>query len=401
MKLKSKKSIITSSEEGKPPKQILPHFGKYIYYAILTYVFLYVLYFIIHSILYAKGEGQIYTEIFSIFPGNTGYVEKILKKTNQTVKKGSPLVIVKYKRKNSEQINIEILKFKKEIDLQLNKLAQLQNENSDLSKKVLNINNDIYVNFISPYTIKKLTTKKDITSIKNKISQIKDQIKIEEQKEKSLKKLRILESAKRNEINNDQLIKLKSELSFLTNELSSTKKNYQDILKHEKELIKQEFIENNIQINAVKKIIEGLEETILQLQNINFENYSTEIIKSPITGTIQNIFRNKGENIDQENSIMEIMEDNPETEIRASLKEKYLNFIYPGKIVQIILPDKKKSKGKISAIYSISSRKSKILMDDYKPVKADIGIKILPFSTKDKNLWIKYNKMDIKVEFLK
>lgn len=389
MKLRNKKTIITSDYEQTPKKEILPVIGKITYYLILFIIIFFIARFLINSVIYSTGKGQVISESFLISPGEYSQIKEIFIKKGDQVKKGSPLV--------------SLIKFQNNNDFYERELIRLENRLLEEKRKLKELNkNEIFLkNAKTPFTLKKIELQNDINNLEAEIEEFEKNADFKENSVEISRSLRILEAVESENIASEEAEKLNNRISYMKDKLNNLQSLYKKIIVREKEYINNLKHEKKIETNSLQSSILNIYKNIEQIKNIKSQSYKYNTLYSPVKGSVKNVLRLKGENLEKDDSIIEIKEKNPKILIRAYFPLKIKDKLSVNKDLTVIFPDGKKSKGIIDNLYSLSDRKTVDRLEGYKPVETHIAADIKPVSPKDETMWENYNNLDVELRFLK
>ncbi|VAW94117.1 hypothetical protein MNBD_GAMMA23-2176 [hydrothermal vent metagenome] len=140
MKLRNRKSYITSLPEGAPPRNIRPRITQLIYYAILVFVVGYILYVFGSRFFYFKAPGFVEVEKTIISASHGGRVLKLPIKEEQKVKAKELIAVIAATKSCASAGNSQVIKLKYELDFNRTKLSLLKRAIKDIKNRLSNFN---------------------------------------------------------------------------------------------------------------------------------------------------------------------------------------------------------------------------------------------------------------------
>lgn len=135
MKLRNRKSYITSLPEGAPPTNVRPQITQIIYYTILLSVVGYVIYIFASRIFYYKEAGFVEVEKTVISASHAGKILKLPVKEGQAFRKKDLLAIIAASRNCGASINLQHNKLKYDLALDQSKLSLLKRSIDELKNR--------------------------------------------------------------------------------------------------------------------------------------------------------------------------------------------------------------------------------------------------------------------------
>ena len=138
MKLRNKKSYITSLPEGTPPKNFRPRITQIIYYSILLFVVFYIVYIFGSRLFYFKASGFVEVNKTVLSATHGGRIIALRVKEGQPVRKKQLLATVAASSNCASTINLRFNKIKYDIALNQKKIAILNSEIDALEKRYNN-----------------------------------------------------------------------------------------------------------------------------------------------------------------------------------------------------------------------------------------------------------------------
>ncbi len=140
MKLRNRKSYITSLPEGAPPQNIRPRITQIIYYAILLLVVGYILYVIGSRFFYFKAAGFVEVEKTIISASHGGRVIKLPVSEEQKIKAKELLAVIAAVKNCAPVGNGQIVKLQYELDFNRTKLSLLKRAIKDIKARLSDFN---------------------------------------------------------------------------------------------------------------------------------------------------------------------------------------------------------------------------------------------------------------------
>ncbi len=123
MKLRNRKSYITSLPEGAPPANLRPRITQIIYYSILLFVVAYIIYIFGSRIFYYKETGFVEVDKIIISASHGGKLIKLLVTEGQMIKKKDLIASVAASKNCSSTLNTQHSKLKYALALNRSKLS--------------------------------------------------------------------------------------------------------------------------------------------------------------------------------------------------------------------------------------------------------------------------------------
>ena len=140
MKLRNRKSYMTSLPEGKPPENIRPRITQIIYYAILVAVVGYIIYLFSSRFFYFNEPGFVEVEKTIISSTRGGKILQLAVKEGQLVKRKKLLAVIAASKSCNSQQRTDAIKLKYDLELNRSKLSLLQREISNIKNHIANAN---------------------------------------------------------------------------------------------------------------------------------------------------------------------------------------------------------------------------------------------------------------------
>ena len=140
MKLRNRKSYMTSLPEGKPPENFRPRITQTIYYAILILVVGYIIYLLSSRFFYFSEPGFVEVEKTIISSSRGGKILQLPVKEGQLVKHKNLLALISASKNCSSINSSKAHKLKYELALNRSRLTLLQREITSLKNYIANAN---------------------------------------------------------------------------------------------------------------------------------------------------------------------------------------------------------------------------------------------------------------------
>ncbi|MCP4164076.1 MAG: hypothetical protein GY760_28775 [Deltaproteobacteria bacterium] len=384
MRIRNRKSYFSSLPEGKAPVNKSKKVSSFIYTLIIVSIGIYFVYYVSEKFIFIEGRGQVEIGGYLINSDFEGTIQEMLVGKGDYIEKSQPLVkiqplsnsvFMKNKNMNFEksiQINKMIIKNLK------NKMHGLRSDkNPAVSDKIIKINNDIRLKNIELISI---SEKKDLKSrLWNNSVDI-------------LSKNRLLELS-HNSLNDYTTYKQEKIQSTIM--INNKKNEIKSLKKYKRALINKEIDELKIKIIEKKSEINSIE--LIRRER----NPGIRVLKSPISGYVQVIFKSLGGQFLPKESILLIRSIDAKVTIHSFFKIKYFTHLGIGKRVEITFPDNTKSVGIIKSKYSTASYFREKLREDYIPIKSKVLVELVPANSDEKKIWRKFDRMDVRIRIKK
>lgn len=135
MKLRNRKSYLTSLPEGAPPENFRPRITQIIYYVILVSVVAYIIYIFGSRAFYYKEVGYVEVDKTIVSASNAGKILKLSIKEGQYIKKNDLLATIAASKNCTATINTQHAKLKYELALNRSKITLLERVIADLKTR--------------------------------------------------------------------------------------------------------------------------------------------------------------------------------------------------------------------------------------------------------------------------
>ena len=137
--------------------------------------------------------------------------------------------------------------------------------------------------------------------------------------------------------------------------------------------------------------------TVLLASKLDTSACQDKNILSPVSGRINNIAYHLHELIHPKNILAVITPDSPSVSIDTYLSKTHLDHLKLGAKVQVIFPDDIVSHGKITSIESTASQMIELGWEGYDHVPSRILVTAVPANVFEKKVWIRYDRMEVRV----
>lgn len=148
-------------------------------------------------------------------------------------------------------------------------------------------------------------------------------------------------------------------------------------------------------IRVQKEELELLERELAAAEETTCEY---EVMEATFSGTIEHITRKTSEYINRGEPLFVVKKEEPEVIVEAYLDGGMLRYINPGEALEIRFPDKHVSTGIVMARESSGRTAVDRQTEAYVPVKAGLRVVLKPASEEDKELWLSYDRLDVRVK---
>ena len=138
MKLRNRKSYMTSLPEGKPPENVRPRITQMIYYTILLLVVGYIIFIFASRYFYFSESGFVEVEKTIISASRGGKVLKIKVREGENLKHKMLLAVIAATKNCNTTVNAKANKLKYDIALNRSKLSLLKREINDIKNRLSN-----------------------------------------------------------------------------------------------------------------------------------------------------------------------------------------------------------------------------------------------------------------------
>lgn len=120
-------------------------------------------------------------------------------------------------------------------------------------------------------------------------------------------------------------------------------------------------------------------------------------VHSPRQGTITNLYHYPGEVVQAGTPILALRPGSSETVVWAYMEENRFEDVHVGKIVEVVLPNGKTTKGKIQNISSSEQPFAQPKWQNYQPANTELLVKIKALNDSIQQLWQPFERMDVQV----
>jgi len=328
MKLRNRKSYMTSLPEGEAPKNAKASITQMIYFLVLIVAVGYIVFIFAKKYWYFEEIGVVEIEKTIISSSRGGQISNIFVSEGQFIKKKEKIAVIEALRTGCHVTD----------DGKVNKIR-------------FEINNN---------KVKKKAIEAQLAGL--------------EKEEKKFLLRRALELdrglAKESERLRREKLTMVSDIDLLSGQI-------------------------NNQIQHLNNIIKAQKNVILPK-----ECYS-ESIKSPFITKVSAVHKRPKEFAQRGEAIVTLIRNNAPIRIEVYLEKEILKSLNIGETLDLIFPDGVKSKGRISKIHSSAYASVQRQLEHYKPIESDIRVHLLPVNNKDRETWLNYDRMNVKVRGLK
>lgn len=122
-----------------------------------------------------------------------------------------------------------------------------------------------------------------------------------------------------------------------------------------------------------------------------------ELITSPFKAVVTSVQKKAKEFARRGEAIVTLMKYDAPIRIEVYLDSDVLKFLAKGDRLALEFPDGTRSEGKIKTIYSSAYAVPERQWDNYKPVAPQIRVHLQPVRKQDRELWLAYDRMEVRV----
>jgi len=328
MKLRNRKSYMTTLPEGVAPKNTKASITQLIYFLVLVGAVGYIGFIFVNKYWYFEEIGVVEIEKTIISSSRGGKISGLFVSEGQTLNKKDKIAVIEALRTGCYEAD----------DEKVNKI-RFEISNNKAKKKSLEV---------------------QLASVKN------DEKKFELRRALELDRGLLRESER-----------LRREKLAMVGDIDLLSRQIDNQIKHL----------DNI-INSQKNVV------------LPRDCYS-ESIRSPFITKVSAIHKRAKEFAQRGEAIVTLIKNNAPVRIEVYLKNETLKYLNAEAILDLVFPDGVKSKGRISKIHSSAYASVKRQLEHYKPVESGIRVHLLPVDNKDRELWMSYDRMNVKVRGVK
>ena len=185
MKLRNRKSYMTSLPEGNPPENIRPRITQIIYYFILLSVVLYIIYLFSSRYFYFNESGFIEVEKTIISSSYGGKVIKLPVKEGQTLIDSKLLAVIAASKNCNSSYRLNTDKLKYDLAVNRSKLSLLKREVNDIKNFISNSNLQRALETRQSNTSTSNKLNRDLIKKQNEIALLESTIRLQQQRQPS------------------------------------------------------------------------------------------------------------------------------------------------------------------------------------------------------------------------
>lgn len=353
MRLRTKKSHFHNLPEGAPPgrTKILPRILRFCYFLVLLAIVAIICTVVYNRYIYFTGRGMIEISRIKVSSAHGGIIKALYKRAGDAFEEGDLLAKIKRDQKCVEKLPEQPqLKPKKSApDIRLIRLRfdilQKQGQLNHYQRQIYDIESEMEKDEGAAILYRALEIG-DIISRKKHDEMVRNVLRIND-------KIRLLET----EIKLDQ-----EELTML--ELALT-----------------------VPEPEPAPIVEP------QIPLCEYED-----IVASYSGRVDLVTHKDSEYLKKAAPLFVIIPEDTPVVVEAYFNKKNLPYLTKGEKLTIQFPDKTKSEGTIKEFVSSARYHADRILEDYLPVQSEILVTLTPTSESDKQLWQRFDRMDVQVK---
>jgi len=166
-------------------------------------------------------------------------------------------------------------------------------------------------------------------------------------------------------------------------------------IKREQETVANDIALLSKQIVLQNQRLEKLQQYQKQI-SLPKECYN-EQIQSPFDAVVTAVHKRSKEFAQRGEAIVTLIKHTAPVRVEVYLDRDVLKYIKIGNKLDLEFPDGTKSQGSIREINSAAYTATERQLDHYKPYESDIRVHLQPIDDKTRNLWLGYDRMEVKV----